>query len=46
MFFTFLIKQENVSNEKTGSPGDGEETECKEEQNKPDSDKQEEGCGE
>ncbi|XP_015246818.1 PREDICTED: minor histocompatibility protein HA-1 isoform X2 [Cyprinodon variegatus] len=40
-----MQQQENVSNEKTGSPGDGEETECKEEQNKPDSDKQEEGCG-
>ncbi|XP_008298313.1 minor histocompatibility protein HA-1 isoform X2 [Stegastes partitus] len=37
--------QESVGDEKVGSPGDGEEDGSREEQNKPDSEKTEEGCG-
>uniref|UniRef100_A0AAQ5XP30 Rho GTPase activating protein 45b n=1 Tax=Amphiprion ocellaris TaxID=80972 RepID=A0AAQ5XP30_AMPOC len=40
-----LLVQESVADEKMGSPADGEEDGSKE-QNKPDSEKTEEGCGE
>lgn len=38
-------QQESIPDDKMGGPGDGEEDGSKEDQNKPDSDRQEEGCG-